>query len=399
MTSEPSIRALCDSRAAGIHPIVELLCLCSGPEFDQPRARRAQELVGEFDPDLLSEAAIEHHRVPSVVTDRLRTLEGTPATLLETLQTRSRQLSLQNLGATQELLDLLTVFEETDIPAVPFKGPVLAAQVYGDLGARQFSDLDVMIPADRIDTARTTVIQAGFEPVSEFTPRERTAQRRCGNHVRFRREDVSVELHWQLSPARLAVPIDYDWMVSRRDEITLAGQSVPTLAPEPLLVALCIHGSKHCWKRLKWICDIGMLVRSSTLDWERVETEAERIGRTRQLYLGVLLAAELVDAPVPDELLTTARESGIVRRLRNRVLSMSLLPTGDDWGPIRRLQFQYRSLDHARDRQAFLRRFLFQPQPADVRALPLPVSLLSTVRPIRLAALLVTRPFREQDTQ
>jgi len=36
------------------------------------------------------------------------------------------------------LLKLLDLFENHGIPAVPFKGPVLASSIYGDLSLRQF---------------------------------------------------------------------------------------------------------------------------------------------------------------------------------------------------------------------------------------------------------------------
>jgi len=38
---------------------------------------------------------------------------------------------------------LLDLFSEPQIPAIPCKGPVLAASAYGNLALRQFCDLDI----------------------------------------------------------------------------------------------------------------------------------------------------------------------------------------------------------------------------------------------------------------
>lgn len=375
-----------------VHPIVELLCLCSGPNFDEQRARRAQEIVVEFDSEEASEAAIQHHRVSSLVADRLGDLEGVSSELFKSLEEHSHQLALTNLGLARDLLELLEQFEEAGIPAIPFKGPVLAAQIYDDLRRRQFSDLDVMVPADRIEEAKRTMTTAGYVSEHNFTPVEWSIYREGEHALEYHRGSTHVELQWQLSHPHFAVPIDYEWLDAHRTGIELAGRTVPSLAAEPLLLLLCIHGTKHRWKRLKWLSDLAFLLQRSRLDWELVETEAERMGRTRHLYLGALLAAELLDAPVPDAVLSAGRRSNAVLRLRDRVISRSLTPTGEERGPPRILLFQYLSLDRHRDRREFLARFLSQPEVADVRAMPFPQSLTGAsiaIRPFRLMTKLV----------
>src|SRR5438128_4733751 len=46
----------------------------------------------------------------------------------------------RNLFLTAELLKVLRLLEACEIPAVPFKGPLLAASTYGNLSLRQFAD-------------------------------------------------------------------------------------------------------------------------------------------------------------------------------------------------------------------------------------------------------------------
>ena len=66
------------------------------------------------------------------------------------------------------------------------------------------------------------------------------------------------------------------------------------------MLVLCIHGGKHAWERLAWICDVAELVRRTPdLDWTAVSTEAERLRAGRILRLGLRLADELLDAPLP----------------------------------------------------------------------------------------------------
>jgi len=50
-----------------------------------------------------------------------------------------------NVFLTNKLFEILNLFKENDILALPFKGPVLAESVYGDISLRKFVDLDILV--------------------------------------------------------------------------------------------------------------------------------------------------------------------------------------------------------------------------------------------------------------
>ena len=88
----------------------------------------------------------------------------------------------------------------------------------------------------------------------------------------------------------------------RRVAFSLGGASTSTLAPEDLLFFLCLHGSRHLWARLSWICDVAQLLRRNpALDWAQVLAQARRAGGQRMLFLGLALAHKLLAAPLPPE--------------------------------------------------------------------------------------------------
>jgi hypothetical protein len=72
------------------------------------------------------------------------------------------------------------------------------------------------------------------------------------------------------------------------------------LAPEELLVVLCIHGSKHAWEDLKWACDVAELLRRRrAIDWSRVLFLSHEWGCRRMLFMGLAMARTLFDTPLP----------------------------------------------------------------------------------------------------
>ncbi|GAG91885.1 unnamed protein product, partial [marine sediment metagenome] len=71
--------------------------------------------------------------------------EAVPDDTLEQLRAYFLTNAKRNLFLTGKLLRLLELLKDNGILAVPFKGPVLAESVYGDLSLRQFADLDILV--------------------------------------------------------------------------------------------------------------------------------------------------------------------------------------------------------------------------------------------------------------
>ena len=130
------------------------------------------------------------------------------------------------------------------------------------------------------------------------------ARLRLGFHyhwdLRHPDHQVTVDLHWAFVFGFWFFPWRLEHVWDRLVPLSLAGTSVYTLPPEELLILLCLHGGKHHWKRIGWICDVAQVIRTSPqLDWDRVKELATRLRRQRSLWLGVELARQLLDAPVP----------------------------------------------------------------------------------------------------
>ena len=108
--------------------------------------------------------------------------------------------------------------------------------------------------------------------------------------------------------------------------VVVGGKEVQTFAPEDLLTALCIHGSKDFWERLSWIVDISELVqRNSDLSWKKTFQIAESLRAERMVHLGLALAADLFDMPLPEEIRNRVRADGlansVAREVEGRLLS------------------------------------------------------------------------------
>ena len=101
--------------------------------------------------------------------------------------------------------------------------------------------------------------------------------------------------------------------------VEIGGQRLRTFSIEVTLIMLCVHGVKHFWERLGWVLDIAKLVAVQEVDWKLVTQIATKLESTRVLLLGLYLAHDLFDAPLPGQLLEEIGRDPAVQELAEKV--------------------------------------------------------------------------------
>jgi hypothetical protein len=214
------------------------------------------------------------------------------------------------------------LFETHQIPAISFKGPVLAASVYGSLALRQFLDLDILIHKQHVAKARELLVSQGYRPQFELTNSQEAAFVRSYPAQSFVRDDgkVVVDLHWTMTSRDFSFALDPESLWEHPEAVSLGGKEIPTLSQESLLLFLCVHGGKHGWERLGWVCDIAEIIRSrKEMDWKQVINQAGALRSERMLFLGLYLASDLLEAPLPEEIKARAHSDAAIKSLAAQV--------------------------------------------------------------------------------
>ena len=319
-----------------------------------------------------------------------------PEATRDELQQHFRTNARLNLLRTGELLELLALFDAHGIRAVPLKGPVLAMALYGSLAMRQFTDLDLLIPARNVACAERQLRSRGYE-VRSSGGTSLTAVRAVEPCP------MILDLQWALAEERYSFPLTQELLRSRLTQAAFMNRIVWQPALDDQLLILCGHPAKHCWSRLAWVSDVAAFVGShgDALDWRRVLDRFGRLGARRLLFLGLRLADDLLRLPLPAELRGSVRADRAVGDLATE-LSASLCETTSG---LNRLNGSYGLVEagilyiRTRERVAdkvpyvlFLARLFRQwcsatPNEQDRTAIGLPHSLqvlYFVVRPIRL---------------
>lgn len=375
----------------------ELLRGCARLWLEPGAQRRLVELLAEG-PDwawLLDLA--EFHGLIPLLARHLG--EPVPRAVRVDLWAREEANRRRNRAMAAELLRLLALLEAAGVPAIPFKGPALAVAVYGDLGLRQFDDLDLLLRPGHVEPALAVLEGQGYALDLPLPTAARAAllQSMAGYHLELSHPGTGqkVELHWKTDAEFPVEALDDPAWWAGLPTVDLDGSPVRGLAAPDLLLILCLHGSKHHWGSLGWLVDVAELLRQQpALDWDGIVVRARRLGAWRRFALGLHLAADLLDAPLPAAVADAAAQAPAVQAMAAEM--RAALETGQELGTFRRLRFDLRLYDRPTQRLRFLLRTLLQPSPADRLRFPLPRPLAFLHPPLRLIRLLWkhgTKPF------
>lgn len=308
------------AHAAGAE--LDTLCLLVRPRPDLVRVARALE-AGVDVAALYRLAAVHRVRPRTIESLGLLSALELPEATKSSVEAFRRLHSVRVLSLVQELRRLGAALASSGVPFATFKGPALAARLYGDAAGREYSDIDLIVPRAHFEGAERTLAALGYRGVQG----DRAFRRAFLAHLRqcaFAHPDVdaTVDLHWDFRGIHLPFPLSPDEIWEMLEPFAIGGASVPTIGGRNLALLLAGHGTKEAWRSLDWICDVAMLIdRCPDLDWSEIHQRAllRRCGDT--VLLACTLAEQLLGTPLPAPLARPLAASTRVPRLAGALIA------------------------------------------------------------------------------
>ena len=280
-------------------PEDELLLCCARTNANPQIVDHIRELVrSKIDWDYFFKLARRHSLVPLAYLQLDRHASDLlPAEVLQLLKRHYRENAARNLFLTAELCHLIKLLAASGIEAIPYKGPLLALFAYGDLNLRRFIDLDIMVRKGDVLRARELLLAEGYNAAKSLTLDQQELLLRTQHNMQFTRDQrqLIVELHWEVASHLFASSVTADELWQDLTTAELNDIVVKTLSADDLLFSLCVHGSRHLWERLSWICDVAQLIERQKLNWRALVKRAAKTDSERMFFLGLYLAENLLD--------------------------------------------------------------------------------------------------------
>lgn len=265
------------------------LCHLADPEVQSGAAH-----FNIFDPTQFREL-VEYHGISPIVTRKLKAalteLSDRWRDVLHSLEEHLRLATIVTLALESEGAKIRAGFEEQSIPFRLVKGAAFAKDLYPNVSDRPFTDLDFVLPPDRLDDVAHVMQALGYKSADE---------------TRSHREERYREQKWILPGVKyvlVEVHTDLVHQPALRRRVTYGFEQIEVQAAdidqavEHLMTAV-IHGSVgHKFHSLKLAVDVLQAMRH--LGGDQVREAIRRAGELKITY-ELASSAKLMTALFPD---------------------------------------------------------------------------------------------------
>ncbi|URT70229.1 nucleotidyltransferase domain-containing protein [Cytobacillus firmus] len=245
-----------------------------------------------------------HHRLYPLLYLKIIKMDPSwmPSKTLESLSRYYKKNTFQMLQLCGEMEQLNKLFMEHEIRPLFLKGPVLAADLYGDISMRTCGDLDILIPIGDLEKANALLGELGYEQ-DEYIQTLLSDWKWRHHHFTYYHpsKGTKVEIHWRLHPAPSKEP-NFNELWERKRESSITGYPTYFLGKEDLFYFLVTHGARHGWSRLRWLIDIHQIVKNG-LNWGAVNKLLKRFHTGHIGGQSLILSSQLLNSTLNPQIL------------------------------------------------------------------------------------------------
>ena len=235
-----------------------------------------------------------------------------PETVIETLQKYYYKTLSKNTLFYDSFKTIITKWNENNISAVALKGIYLADNVYGDIGLRQLSDMDLLVSKDDAENAAEILLEMGFEYLDLYKS-DFIKQNKSYKHlVPLVRNGISVEIHKFISLPELSYHISISEFWNNTQKAIIADTSLLKLQPHYLLLHICLHLDEHviddqihfiAYIDILWVLDAF----KQEVDWSIFSKMCKEYNCSSNVYKHLFLCHKYLQATIPDWVIAEAK--------------------------------------------------------------------------------------------
>lgn len=329
-----------------------------------------------------------HHRVFPLLYKALNTKDKEryiPQHVMQSLAQYYQHNTFRMLHLTGEIEVLSQCFSEHHIRLLYLKGPLLGHDLYGETSLRTSSDIDLLVPMDRLAVVEELLRGQGYEK-DDYIKTVLNDWKWRHHHLTFFHPDkrIKLEVHWRLHPGPGREPT-FEELWARRDRSNLLVHPLYTLGKADLFYFLSTHGARHGWSRLRWLIDIKQLMNQpvNSVDIYSILKEFN------SLHIGgqsLILVSALFRENYRDKLLLSLMKGRSRKLAQDAIFYLeSMINLHDEALPGHISRYHKRHLYNLMStrQKIFFKLSYLYPYPEDAEILPLPYMLHFLYFPLR----------------
>jgi hypothetical protein len=266
----------------------------------------------------LLDKAIEQ-QVGALLYSQLQSLPDlrVPLIIQESLKDIYRKNTFFNMALMGELKSILSLFNSHKIPVIVLKGAYLAKEVYSKIGLREMVDIDLLVPDDKVEQAAKLLEILDYQSIRNYDV-SLDVEKLSGHQLPPFRKSFAlpvIEIHWTICDPNETYQFDLTELWQRAKNTDFFGETALALAPEDLILHLCHHASYHHKFNIgvRPLCDLARIIEhfQDQLDWQALQTTAERWQWQKGLYIMLAFAHYSLGVDLPNLILQAIEHGGI----------------------------------------------------------------------------------------
>jgi len=236
-----------------------------------------------------------YHEMAHFLYIILKDSSGVPEEYVDTLKHVYFQQLAQYMRLSEELAIIIKVARENNVPVIPIKGFSYPQYYYERFGFRPLVDIDLLIKKADLEKGIRLLEELGYKKYLLGATEDYWRKKQY--HLEFIKvkdtQKIILELHWALDYERKNRNILPD-LWGHLKKISVKDDGFSVMSPEDTLISLALHQRRFGkMLNLKYVFDVGILLRQESLDWNYIINAAQE-GRFRASLFFLLSQAQIV---------------------------------------------------------------------------------------------------------
>lgn len=229
-----------------------------------------------------------------------------PLTIMRKLEAAYFTTLRRNMLLLNAWTEVAAALTAVDIKVIALKGIYLAEHLYGDIGVRQLSDIDILVKPEYGSKALDVLTKLGYQATENPFSAELKPDNDFVHYPPMLRDGLSIEVHVRLHRPHKHYQLDTLAFIDRSEPVIINAVSAFTLSFYDQLLFLCVHSEKHfTGSKIQFSCftDLANILfkSSQTLEWEKLIALSKENRCETIVFKHLLLTARFFDAPIPDK--------------------------------------------------------------------------------------------------
>ena len=326
-----------------LSPEFRLFCFSLRVDDSLSAIAGAEKIIenDQADWEKLYNGAMLHSIMPQLAEMlRMVNTDKIPAGFREKINAACQENLYRQLSHVAEFFRINGMLENAGIMAVPFKGFILADNLYGNIAARESVDVDLFVNDRDLEKVKEVMIGEGYSVESSFASYPVNEIRKSFGEYNFDRFDgdkriCHFEFHLGISLPVYGMNIGLEDLSSQTFRGKLQNHELCLFnTSAAFLLTIMHHGGDDRFIKLQQVYDIALFLENQDdIDWNWVISGASRFGLEKVVYIAARLAFLITGARIPRALNAGVELSGVKRLAENRVRLLSQPP--DYWHTFR----------------------------------------------------------------